>query len=36
MDVYYALNGCDFVWDAHKAQANIQAHGVRFEETGTR
>jgi uncharacterized DUF497 family protein len=32
MDVYYTLNGCDFVWDAYKARANIQAHGVRFEE----
>ena len=32
MDVYYTLNGCDFVWDAHKARTNIQAHGVRFEE----
>lgn len=32
MDVRFELNGNTFVWNAAKAQANAQKHGVRFEE----
>lgn len=32
MDVRFQLNGNTFVWNAAKAQANVQKHGVRFEE----
>lgn len=32
MDVTYQLQGSLFEWDETKAQANIQKHGVTFEE----
>lgn len=32
MDVTYQLQGVLFEWDENKAQANIQKHGVTFEE----
>ena len=35
MDVYFELNGDQFVWDAQKADSNWHKHGVRFEESAT-
>jgi uncharacterized DUF497 family protein len=36
MDVYFHLNGTDFVWNARKAAANPGKHdGVTFEEAAT-
>jgi len=32
MDVLYRYEGLEFVWDVHKAAANIEKHGVRFEQ----
>jgi uncharacterized DUF497 family protein len=32
MDVTYQLQGVLFEWDDNKAQANVQKHGVTFEE----
>ncbi len=32
MDVTYRLQGMEFEWDENKAAANIQKHGVTFEE----
>lgn len=32
MDVTYQLQGVLFEWDEHKAQMNVQKHGVTFEE----
>ena len=32
MDVTYQLQGALFEWDENKAHANIQKHGVTFEE----
>lgn len=32
MDVRYELQGEAFAWDAEKAAANLQKHGVRFED----
>ena len=32
MDVLYQFGSLDFVWDVHKAAANIAKHGVRFEQ----
>ncbi|AFY36505.1 protein of unknown function DUF497 [[Leptolyngbya] sp. PCC 7376] len=33
MAVFYTLNGITFVWDAEKAQLNIQKHeGVTFQQ----
>lgn len=35
MDVRCEFNGDSFVWNAEKAAANWQKHGVRFEEAAT-
>jgi len=32
MNVIYRLQGSEFEWDSHKAQSNIDKHGVTFEE----
>lgn len=32
MDIVYRLQGMEFEWDENKAAANIQKHGVTFEE----
>ena len=32
MDILYHLQGNEFEWDENKAKANIQKHGVTFEE----
>ena len=32
MDIVYRLQGMEFEWDENKAEANIQKHGVTFEE----
>ena len=32
MDIVYRLQGLEFEWDENKAVANIQKHGVTFEE----
>lgn len=32
MDITYQLQGMEFEWDESKAAANIQKHGVTFEE----
>lgn len=32
MDVLYHFGSLDFIWDVHKAAANIAKHGVRFEQ----
>ena len=32
MDVLYQFGGLNFIWDVHKAAANITKHGVRFEQ----
>jgi uncharacterized protein len=31
VDVHFARNGLDFVWNAEKAAANVRKHGIRFE-----
>ncbi|MDD2686348.1 MAG: BrnT family toxin [Gallionella sp.] len=35
MDVYFKLNGDQFVWNSEKAEINWHKHGVRFEEAAT-
>lgn len=35
MDEQHGIGGSDFVWDADKAQANRQKHGIRFEDAAT-
>jgi len=35
VDIHYALNGNDFVWDADKARQNLRKHGIRFEQAVT-
>lgn len=35
MDQHYRVGGSDFVWDMHKAAANIRKHGIRFEDAAT-
>ena len=32
MDIVYRLQGIEFEWDENKAAANIQKHGVTFNE----
>jgi uncharacterized protein len=32
MDIVYQLQGVAFEWDSHKAQSNVEKHGVTFEE----
>ncbi len=32
MDIVYRLQGMEFEWDENKAAANVQKHGVTFEE----
>jgi len=32
MDPIYRLQGVEFEWDDHKAQQNVEKHGVTFEE----
>lgn len=32
MDIVYRLQGMEFEWDQNKAAANVQKHGVTFEE----
>jgi hypothetical protein len=32
MNIVYRLQGMEFEWDESKAEANIQKHGVTFEE----
>ena len=32
MDVLYRHAGLEFVWNLHKAAANIEKHGIRFEQ----
>jgi uncharacterized DUF497 family protein len=32
MDVVYQYGGLEFVWDIRKAAANIEKHGIRFEQ----
>jgi len=32
VDVLYQFGSLDFIWDVHKAAANIAKHGVRFEQ----
>jgi uncharacterized DUF497 family protein len=32
MDIVYRLQGMEFEWDENKSTANIQKHGVTFEE----
>lgn len=32
MNVVYRLQGVEFEWDAHKAQVNVEKHGITFEE----
>jgi len=32
MDVTYRLLGTEFEWDEDKAKANVEKHGVTFEE----
>jgi len=32
MDITLQLQGVDFEWDAEKYAANLQKHGVKFEE----
>ncbi len=32
MDVLYRYEGLEFVWNVHKAAANIEKHGIRFEQ----
>jgi uncharacterized DUF497 family protein len=32
MNFIYRLQGSEFEWDAHKAQTNMDKHGVAFEE----
>jgi uncharacterized protein len=31
MDIYFLLQGQQFVWDSEKASINAAKHGVRFE-----
>ncbi len=32
MKIVYRLQGAEFEWDSNKARANIQKHGIAFEE----
>lgn len=32
MNIVYRLQGVEFEWDSHKAQINVEKHGVTFEE----
>jgi uncharacterized DUF497 family protein len=32
MDVWFHLHGCDFSWDAEKANATWRLRGIRFED----
>ena len=32
MDVLYSFGGLEFVWNIHKAAANVEKHGIRFEQ----
>ncbi|MBU0499330.1 MAG: BrnT family toxin [Gammaproteobacteria bacterium] len=32
MDVYFEVDGEQFVWNAAKAERNWRKHGVQFEE----
>jgi uncharacterized protein len=32
MNIVYQLQGIEFEWDSHKAQINIDKHGITFEE----
>lgn len=32
MNVVYQLQGVEFEWDSHKAQINLEKHGISFEE----
>jgi uncharacterized DUF497 family protein len=32
MDVLFQYEGLDFIWNVHKATANITKHDVRFEQ----
>ena len=32
MDVLYSFGGLEFVWNVHKAAANVEKHGIRFEQ----
>jgi uncharacterized DUF497 family protein len=32
VDVLYSRGGLEFVWDVRKAAANMQKHGIRFEQ----
>ncbi len=31
MDVLYSIGGLEFIWNVHKAAANVEKHGIRFE-----
>ena len=31
VDVLYSFGGLQFVWNVHKAAANVEKHGIRFE-----
>ena len=35
MDVYFEINGDQFIWNDEKAAINWHKHGVRFEEAAT-
>lgn len=32
MDIIFQLQGVEFKWDESKARANVEKHGVTFEE----
>jgi uncharacterized protein len=31
VDVLYSIGGLEFIWNVHKAAANVEKHGIRFE-----
>jgi uncharacterized DUF497 family protein len=35
MDIFFKLNGDQFVWNDEKAEINWHKHGVHFEEAAT-
>lgn len=35
MDIHFALDGTDFVWDDTKAASNLVKHGISFEQAAT-
>ena len=35
MDIYFEINGDQFIWNDEKAAKNWHKHGVRFEEAAT-